>query len=335
MRVSNIFRALALAGLVATPAAHADALISNGTIRMGVTSYGSLVVTDPDPTATQGATGLRYLPTNGEALAPGCWCEAWGVADATSLRQGNAGQASGNENIIAESFTSSASTATAVTRINDGTDLFRVTHQFAPSARPELYQVTVTIENISGAAAQLRYRRAMDWDVPTTEFSELVTLYTGSASNIVFTSDDGFASGNPLSGPSSILFTGQATDSGPEDHGALFDFDFGTLAAGASKQFTIFYGAAGTQANALAALSAVGAEAYSLGKADPAQTGLPNGEPNTFIFGFQGVGGTPVDPGGQVPPKAVPAGSPAGYALMAVMLAGLAFMRLNRQRKAG
>ena len=334
MKISSIFRALVLAGIVVAPVAQAEGLISNGTIRLGISDYASLVVTDPDPTATNGATGLRYLPTNGEALAPGCWCEAWGVADATSGRQGNAGQNTGNQNIIPESFTSDATTATVVTRVNDGADLFRVTHQFAPSARPEIYQVTVTIENISGAAAQLRYRRAMDWDVPTTEFSELVTLFTGGASNIVFTSDDGFASGNPLSGPSSILFTGQATDSGPEDHGALFDFDFGTLAAGASKQFTIFYGAAGTQANALAALSAVGAEAYSLGKANPARTGLPNGEPNTFMFGFQGIGGTPINPDGKAPPKAVPAGTPTGYALIAVLLAGLAFMRLNRQRKA-
>lgn len=330
MKLSSLLNVLVLSGALVAPSAFSGGLISNGTVRIGVTDYGSLVETDPG--ATHEATGIRYIPTDGEALAPGCFCEAWGVGDAVTSRQGNAGQSTGNQNIVSESFTSTATTATSVTRITDaGVDMFRVTHAFSPSAVPELFRVKVTVQNISTAAVQLRYRRAMDWDVPPTEFNELVTLYTGGSSNVVFSSDDGFASGNPFAGPSSILFTGQAVDSGPTDHGALFDFDFGTLAAGASKEFTIFYGAAATQTAAFAALSAVGAEAYSLGKPDPALTGLADGGPNTFIFGFEGVGGNPIDPSGRVN-LSVPVGGPAGYALMGVLLALLAY-RVSRQRK--
>ena len=73
-----------------------------------------------------------------------------------------------------------------------------------------------------------------------------------------------------MSGSSSILFTGNAVDSGPADHGALFDFNFGSVAPGAQVKFTIFYGAAANQQAAMTALGAVGAEAYSLGKPNPA-----------------------------------------------------------------
>lgn len=115
----------------------------------------------------------------------------------------------------------------------------------------------MTIENLSGATiATVQYRRVMDWDVEPTAFSEYVTIQRGTASAITYTSDDGFASSNPLSGPSSILFEGEAVDSGPADHGALFDFAFGPLAAGGSLSFVIFYGAAPTETAAVEAPAA-------------------------------------------------------------------------------
>ena len=41
----------------------------------------------------------------------------------------------------------------------------RVTHDYHPSANPNLYEVTVTVENISAVPVDLRYRRVMDWDI--------------------------------------------------------------------------------------------------------------------------------------------------------------------------
>ncbi|KAB8333511.1 PEP-CTERM sorting domain-containing protein [Scytonema tolypothrichoides VB-61278] len=136
----------------------------------------------------------------------------------------------------------------------------------------------------------------MDWDIPPTTFNEYSTVKTSGASNVLFTSDDGFANANPLSGPSNLGSTGEFADSGPRDHGALFDFGFGALAAGASRTFNIFYGAASDEAQALAALAAVGADkVYSLGQASVAD-GASTGRPNTFIFGFSGVGEPPSEP---------------------------------------
>jgi hypothetical protein len=160
--------------------------------------------------------------------------------------------------------------------------------------------VNVTIENLSGAPiATVQYRRVMDWDVEPTPFNEFVTIDRGTASALTYTSDDGFASSNPLSGPSSIMGEGNMVDVGPADHGALFDFTFGPLGIGGELSFIIFYGGAATEAEAQAALAAVGAEAYSFGQTsdDPA-----GGTPNTFIFAFGKVGGSAI-----FEPPAVPA----------------------------
>src|SRR5687767_16027585 len=94
-------RFLALA-LVATllpvtmpKAAHADpsdAIISNGTVQLGVFDEGHLNAPGGTPSSGSGTTnvGVRYLPTGAEATAPGCLCEGWGAADAISGVTGHA-----------------------------------------------------------------------------------------------------------------------------------------------------------------------------------------------------------------------------------------------------
>lgn len=269
----------------ACSSAFAGAVISSGTVSIGVNNEGDLIF--------QGV-GLRYGPTGGEALAPGCPCEGWGIADVVSRAFGKSGRAFGTQNVVVESFTSTTSTAKSVVRVMNGaTPVFRVTHAFRVSPQSaNLFEAIVTVENIFSATVDVRYRRAMDWDVPPTTFFELVTIVTNGAQDVVFSSDNGFADGNPLNAAGSILFTGQATNSGPADHGAVFDFNLGTLAPGKTRTFSIFYGAAANEPAALQVLAAIGPEVYSLGKPfTPSLT--PPGSPNTFMFAFKGVGGTP------------------------------------------
>lgn len=280
----------------AAMSADAAAFIDNGTIQLGVNDEGHLNIPGGSP-SLGGTTdvGLRFLPTGAEATAPGCLCEGWGVAIG---ELGIAGYANvsvdGVVNLTSKFFSSDGVTATSIVDVAGG--LLEVTHKYVPSSATDfLYEALVSIKNTSSANINdLRYRRVMDWDIEPTAFDEFVTIQgTSGASAVLFASDNGFASANPLSGPSSILFTGDAVNSGPADHGALFDFGFGPLAIGETFNFSIFYGAAPNQRLALEALAAVGAEVYSLGKpsSDPV-----NGAPNTFMFAFKGVGGTPIDP---------------------------------------
>ena len=185
-----------------------------------------------------------------------------------------------------------------------------ITQAFAPSvgAPTALFENVVTITN-SGASkiTDIRYRRAMDWDIPPTVFHEFVTIGGLPAANVLFTNDNGFHSVDPLVPDAADLAgcgkTVNFIDCGPHDHGAQFDFGFGDLDPGKSKSFSIFYGAAYSEADAFAALGSVGAEVYSLGESSTPD-GPTLGTPGTFIFGFKGVGGTPVvppEPGPVVP----------------------------------
>ncbi len=159
-----------------------------------------------------------------------------------------------------DSFTSTASTADSKVHLTNLSGL-TVDQNYHPSASPSLYEDTVTITNTTGATVtDLKYVRVMDWDVPPTEFNEFVTLKGATLGDLEVPSDQGFATANPLAGDPGGFFAGTVnadfTDSGPFDHGAYFRFNFGSLADGASKTFTILYGAAPNEAAALAALIA-------------------------------------------------------------------------------
>ena len=279
------------------------AVIDNGLIKLGVRAEGHLNIPGAGipsrPSSSTTAVGLRLIFPDGsesEATAPGCLCEGWGASAGAVSGYANE-DVDGVVNLTPISFVDTPTTAVSV--VDVGTVL-EVTHDYHPSVSPNLYEVTVTLKNISGAdIADLRYRRVMDWDISPTTFDEFVTIDGGTAADLIFSSDNGFASANPLVAAGSILFVGNAVDSGPTDHGAIFDFKFADITAGTpladgdSKTFTIYYGAAFNEPDALAALAAVGAEAFSFGQ--PNVT-LPadHGEPNTFIFAFGDVGGEPI-----------------------------------------
>ncbi len=306
--------AFGLAAVAAAPVS-AQAFIDNGTIQLGVDSLGQLNVRG-GPASTGGTTtvGLRDLRTGYESTAPGCLCEGWGVADIGASVSGYANNASGTGGLTFVSFASTASTATTVATIGD---LFEVTHFYSPSANSNLYQVDVTIKNISMmTSGQIVYRRTMDWDVEPTPFNEYSTIGgTTGAVNVLAANNNGFCDSNPLAGCSQLLAggTGDFTDLGPSDHGANFDLIFDGIAAGESLTLTIFYGAAPTERAAFTALNDVEAEIYSLGQASDDRLGTTAGR-STFIFGFKGVGGIIVEPG--VPEPATWAMMIAGFGLV-------------------
>jgi uncharacterized repeat protein (TIGR01451 family) len=306
------------------------AVVSNGTVQLGVNNTGDLNYSctlaeagcPGDSAGGTGPVGLRYVPLNLDSTAPGCPCEGWGMADSGSGLTGYANQSAGTANVTVNSFSHTTTTAVSDVTISDPGHAgftMNVVQDYHPSpVSPNLYEDTVTVTNTGNAFTNLRYRRAMDWDVEPTAFNEWSTIQ-GTSPQLLFDSDDGFASSDPLAGESyidseSVCGTGYTgacafTDLGsggtfptvttPNDHGALFDFGFGALAHNASKTFKVYYGAAPTETAALSALSTGGAQVYSLGESDcpnggstagcdalPANAGVSQGKPATFMFGF-------------------------------------------------
>jgi type IV pilus assembly protein PilY1 len=312
----------ASAAILAPASAMAQAIIDNGTVQLGVNRGGALNVDGGPPSAATNITivGLRSVATNNEATADGCTCEGWGAAVAgtgPTVYQNTA-----NANSFVEiSFASTASTATSVVRSTDGR--LEVMHHYAPSTTQYLYQVDVTITNISATdfTGNTLYRRTMDWDIEPTPFDEYSTIGgTAGAANVLSANNNGFCNSNPLVSCTELFAggTGDFVDLGPADHGANFDFFFDPLVAGAARTLTIFYGVAPTERLAFGALASVGAEIYSFGQSN--EFGVPGDE--TFIFGFKGVGGTVVD--GAIP-------EPGTWALM-ILGFGAAGAALRRRR---
>jgi hypothetical protein len=366
MKNSNIIKQSLVAATISlsfmSSSALAGAIIKYGDTFLGVNNEGHLNIAASDEGLTipdgfigpaEGTSFFGRNPENipiglyrnglGDATSPGCLCEGWGVAATLNAGAGTrvSGFASGSivnggiGGLTGGSFGSTDSTATSQVTLTDADDNISVTHSFGPSLAEGVFQVSVSIRNNTGSAIDdLVYRRAMDWDIPPTEFREFVTHggvevnLESAGGNIRHASDGGFSDVDPLQSPSPVLGSTvnvDFEDNGPNDHGSVFDFAFGQLADGERRTFNIFYGSAANEAEALGAIATLGVNAYSLGQSSgdggfggddggdfggdfegdfpsvalAASTGEAagpeSGEPATFLFAFGGVGG--IEPG--------------------------------------
>ena len=272
------------------------AVVSNTKLQVGINPEGHLI------TCASGTDkGLTYL-TNSDVLAQGFLSEGWGVKDETSGATGWANRyLDGVNNLSVVSFTNTASTALSKVNVTQaGANKLEVTHDFHPlgqSQAANLYEINVTIKNLTAGTADLRYRRVLDWDGPAN--AEYVTVQTNGARCIQVTSNDGMATAKPeggyKSGNVSPLIFGDFDTRGPADQGALFELNLGTLAAGAAKSFRLFYGATDTRSEAEKLLDDNGADAFSLFQVSA------TGDPLTYIFG--------IDCESLLPPDVAPAPS--------------------------
>ena len=287
--------ALAVLTLAAcASSARAGAVIINpaGTIALGINNDGSLNY----GTAATGPVGLSIIDGGilQDSSTPGCLCEGWGVSGNGIPGFANVDTDGGPNNLTVNSFTSTASTAVSTVQLTSLPNLVVSQSYFpAPEAPKALFQDVITITN-KGATAitDVRYVRVMDWDIPPTAFSEFVTIQGVATTTKLATShDNGFETANPLIQTNPAFpqtYNQDFKDFGPEDQGAYFNFHFGTLAAGQSLTFSLYYGATLSEASMLEALGAVGVELYSLGESSTAN-GATLGTPYTYGMGFKGV----------------------------------------------
>jgi hypothetical protein len=293
--------------------AHANAVIFNNadpalrTLALGVNDAGHLNIFDSNFSTSNGfdgATGLARLFPDGtwrDATSPGCLCEGWGVA-ASSLGGGRfagwANQASGSGGLTGGIFGSTITTATSQIGLADLP--IRVIQSYGPSLAPNAFQGNISITNTGTEVVRdVVYRRVMDWDVPPTEFNEFVSHYgveenlESAGGNVRFASNNGFATSDPRIDPSEMYPYGTINSNffqkGPTDHGSVFDFAFGDLDPGQSRNFNIFYGAGANLSEAQSTIAILKPDVWSFGQST--LSGTPNNDSPTFLFAFGGVGG--------------------------------------------
>jgi hypothetical protein len=273
----------------------------------------------------------------GDATVDGCECEGWGasaVFDTSGFTSAGASVDNGGVTGLASTGLFGATASTATSQVTTLNGLLSVTHQYGPSIVFDVFQAQVTLTNNSDTeiAHDVVYRRIMDWDVSPTPFDEFVTIQgvesnlEANGGNVRRAVDNGFDSSDPGFGGLSTINEPANTDfvdSGPNDHGAGFDFAFGDIAPGESRTFNIFYGAAPNQAAAEAAINTLGADVWSFGQSNV--LGLPfdggpcgsDTPPDGCGFGGEigatAAGGAETPTPTAVPGEANPVGEPATF----------------------
>ncbi|WP_027347257.1 hypothetical protein [Hamadaea tsunoensis] len=254
----------------------------SGVSDIGVGKYGNI-------SSANGVGLRRHGQPDTESILNGCYCEGWGVGVPGQFGASVTDEL-GWKNMSLDSFTvNGPNTVTSIIDIPGGG--LQVVQTTSPSSVGFLWAMRVTVFNTTSAPiGPVHYRRAVDWDPLPDLFQSYNTVQKIAGTDTTYVagvSNDGFADPDPSFPMTDLGATGWFTDFGPDDTGALIDLNLGTLQPGEGKPFTIFYGTATSEAEAISGAQAAGAQVYSLGEVDTPQ-GRNQGLPYTPVMAVDG-----------------------------------------------
>lgn len=230
----------ALVALVALGAeARAGVVITsgNGAYQVGIDTLGNLY----DPTS---GIGFRRVADGYDPIAPGIPREAYGIATDTDSGYVDPFFTGVSANMVLVSSVFGANSGTIVTDLVDllnNVPLLRLEQVYSFVAGPQnVLRIDSFLTNLTGAVIEnMLYSRNVDWDIDPWPFNELITAGPRGAL-VADTSYYGFENADPFV---PFIFPAAAAGAvyGPNDLGAGILVNFGRVAAGDSRSFSVFH----------------------------------------------------------------------------------------------
>ena len=226
----TVFAATLLVVTLVPLCAHAQTTITSpsGDFEVGIAPNGELY----DDTS---GVGFLRVSDNYDPIAPGTPRDSWGISAGSTDGYANH-ERYGVYNVTptASSFGPNSGVITDVM----GGGLLQINQSYSFAA-DNVLRINTTITNTSGTPQAVRFSRNVDFDITPTEFDE-ITRVDPYSSPISAASYYGFENPNPLVAFIYPVPVGGGVD-GPDDLGAAYQLDLGTLAAGASSSFDVYY----------------------------------------------------------------------------------------------
>jgi hypothetical protein len=210
-------------------------VISSTGYNVGIYDYGELY-----NQLNNGGVGFQRTSDGYDAIEPGTPRDSWGVSAGTL--SGYANHASnGVVNIIPNGVPAfGTSSGFLSTFLNDGGSNFLQIDQSYSFAAANVLKIATTITNVTSVTLPVRFSRNVDFDVAPTQFAE-ISKVDPLSSPIAAASYGAFESPDPLV-PYGFSTPSTGLVSGIGDYGAAYQLDLGTLNAGASSSFNVYYG---------------------------------------------------------------------------------------------
>jgi hypothetical protein len=226
------FAAAAVVSVLACADAATAAVISDGTgaFSVGVAENGQLY---------DGAVGFSRNADGFDPISPGTPHDSWGV----SIMGGDAAYADqfglfgGSYNLgDSPSLVAGANSATASAITGLG---LTVVQNYSFVGGGNILKIDTLVTNTTDSALSALFQRDVDFDIPSTAFDETIIGGFGSASGIVDSSYYGFEFADPNQ---PYLASGLGGCDIQGDLGAGIKIDLGSIASGATRRFSYFYG---------------------------------------------------------------------------------------------